>query len=90
MGEAWLRRWLFRCSLAVAATLIALIVIAPWLGGDDSLFGRLLHLFGHDLTVRRTGLAGAAGLGVTALVFFQPAGRPAHPPDRPPADVTGA
>jgi hypothetical protein len=85
MAEAWLRRWLFRCTLALAAGLAGLVAAAPWLGGDAAggRAARLLALFGHDVTLRRTGLACAAGLAVTACVFFQPAGRT-------PSDVSGA
>jgi hypothetical protein len=92
MAEAWLRRWLYRCTLALAAGLALLVVVAPWLGGDGSggVADRLLALFGHDTTLRRVGLASAAGLAVTARVFFQTPPRPARPPRRPPSDVTGA
>jgi hypothetical protein len=92
MAEAWLRRWLFRGSLAVAAGLAGLVIVAPWLGGDPngSAAARLLALFGHDTTLRRTGLACAAGLAVTARVFFQPAAGPPRPSRRPPSDGTAA
>jgi hypothetical protein len=92
MAEAWLRRWLFRGSLALAAGLVVLLVVAPWLGGDaaGNTLARLVALFGHDTTLRRTCLAAAVGLAVTACVFFQPVGRPARPPRRPPSDVAGA
>ena len=33
---------------------------------------RVLHLFAQDVTLRRTSLASAAGLVVTAYVFFPP------------------
>jgi hypothetical protein len=92
MAEAWLRRWLFRSSLALAAGMVVLLAAAPWLGGDaaGSTLARLMALFGHDTTLRRTCLAAAVGLAVTACVFFQPVGRPARPPRRPPSDVAGA
>ena len=92
MAEAWLRRWLFRGSQVLAAGLVALIVAAPWLGGDPNgnARARLVALFAHDTTLRRTGLAGAAGLAVTAWIFFQPAGRPVRPSRRPPSDSSGA
>jgi hypothetical protein len=92
MAEAWLRRWLFRFILALAAGLAVLVAIAPWLGGDKTggPLARLLALFGHDSTVRRTSLAGAAGLAVTAVIFFQPSGRSTRPSRRPPSDATGA
>jgi hypothetical protein len=92
MGETWLRRWLFRCSLALAASLAAFIAIAPWLGVDPApgLLGKLIALFGHDRTLRQAGLASAAGLAVTARVFFQPTGRPSRAPRRPPSDARNA
>jgi hypothetical protein len=92
MVEAWLRRWLFRGSILLAAGLAGLIAVAPWLGGDETggSLARLLALFGHDVTLRRTGLASAVGLLVTALIFFPSAGRPTRPPRRPRSDVTGA
>jgi hypothetical protein len=92
MAEAWLRRWLYRCTLALSAGLVVAVVVAPWLGGDESggVAARLLALFGHDATLRRTGLACAAGLAVTAQVFFRPPPRPARPTQRPPSDVAGA
>jgi hypothetical protein len=92
MAESWLRRWLFRGSLALAAGMVILLAAAPWLGGDaaGSTPARLIALFGHDTTLRRTCMAAAVGLVVTAFVFFQPVGRPARPPRRPPSDVAGA
>jgi hypothetical protein len=75
-----LSRWLWRClfwlTCGAAAALVLLVVLAPWLegwveGGSD--WGRLLGLFAQDATVRRTSLASAAGLVVTASVFFRPA-----------------
>lgn len=92
MAEAWLRRWLYRCTLALSAGLAVLVLAAPWLGGDESggAVARIVALFGHDVTLRRTGLASAAGLAVTAQVFFRTPSRPAPPARRPPPDVTGA
>jgi hypothetical protein len=84
MADAWLRRWLSRCSLGLAAGLVVLVLVAPWLGTDKrgGTLSKLLTLFGHDVTVRRTGLATAAGLAVTARVFFRPEERPPRPPRR--------
>jgi hypothetical protein len=92
MAEAWLRRWLFRGSLGLAAGMVVLVAVAPWLGGDAAggTTARLMALLGYDTTLRRTCLAAAVGLAVTACVFFQPVGRPARPPRRPPSDVAGA
>lgn len=80
--EDWLRRWLFRGTLAVAMALASLVAVAPWLGGDEegNERQRVLALFGRDTALRRTSLASAAGLIVTALVFFQPTARSPRPP----------
>jgi hypothetical protein len=85
MGDAWLRRWLFRGFLAVAAGLVGLLIVAPWLDTDtpEGIPARLVGLFGHDKALRRTCLAAAVGLAVTARVFFQTAGRPPRLPRRP-------
>ncbi len=71
----WAWRWLFRLTCAAAAALALLVVLAPWLEGwaePGSRWGRVLALFAQDATLRRTSLASAAGLVVTAYVFFLP------------------
>jgi hypothetical protein len=92
MAETWLRRWLFRVSLMVAAGLCVLIAVAPWLGGDEGggPTAKLLSLLGRDVTLRRTCLASAAGLAVTARIFFYSAGVPSRPTRRSRSDMTGA
>jgi hypothetical protein len=92
MAEAWLRRLLFWGNLALAAGLAALVLVTPWLSVDESsgTVAWLVARFGHDAALRRTCLATAVGLAVTACVFFQPARRSARPPRRPPSDVAGA
>ena len=73
------RRWLFRFTRALAVGLGALVAVAPWLdGAAPAGWSRVVELFGHDPAVRRTALASALGLLVTAHVFFQP-----------PSDVAG-
>ena len=74
-------RLLFAGACAAAVLLCAAVVAAPWLARGEAPGGRLLALFAHDEAVRRTSLAGAAGLVVTACVFFR-AGPP-RPPRRP-------
>ena len=62
---------LFAGTLLLALALGMLVVTAPWfLAGDPK--NRLLHLFAHDNTVRRTTVASSLGLAVTAFVFFRP------------------
>jgi hypothetical protein len=74
-------RLLFRLACAAAALLVAAVLAAPWLdtarraGGVSPLlpgWARLVALFAHDAALRRTSLASAAGLLVTACVFFRP------------------
>jgi hypothetical protein len=74
----WLARWLFRLTCAAAVALVLLVVVAPWLEGwaSDPSWARVLGLFAHDATLRRTSLASAVGLVVTAYVFFQGPGPP--------------
>ena len=69
--EVVLPHVLFAGTLLLAAALGMLVVMAPWLltGDADS---RLLLLFAHDSTVRRTCVASSLGLAVTAFVFFRP------------------
>jgi hypothetical protein len=73
MGKS---RWLFRLACGVALCLVLLVLTAPLLDtGNAEAEGwhRLVFLFAHDATLRRTCLASAVGLLVTACVFFQPA-----------------
>jgi hypothetical protein len=79
-------RWLFRLCFALATLLLALVLLAPLLdAGEPAPTGgrRILALFARDSALRRTSLASAAGLVVTACVFFLPASPPAPGPDGP-------
>jgi hypothetical protein len=74
----WLSRWLYGLSLSLAACLIFLVILAPF--GDDGVVrphggGRWVTLFARDATLRKTTVATALGLAVTACVFFRPAPR---------------
>ena len=76
-------RVLFCLGVSLAAMLVALVLLAPLapveeMGG----WGRIVALFGHDSSLRRTCLASAAGLVVTACVFFR-RGAPVMPSRRP-------
>jgi hypothetical protein len=66
-------RLLFLATVFLSALLVGLVVVAPWLDADSYLPGweRLLSVFAGDTLVRRTALASAAGLLVTAFVFFR-------------------
>lgn len=71
-GDNW-QPWLFAAAWLIAGMLGGLVIVTPFLTpGDTSLGGRLLGLFATDVTVRRTALASAIGLVVTACVFFRP------------------
>lgn len=76
-----LQRLLFFATLALAAALALLVPTAPLLHAAQP--DSVLHLFAEDVVVRRTALASALGLAVTAFVFFRPA-RPPRPDRRPP------
>jgi hypothetical protein len=67
-SSSWLPQLLFWLTAAAALLLIMLVLVAPWLGGES----RLVALFAHDATVRRTALGSAVGLLVTGCVFFRP------------------
>lgn len=91
--------WLFRLALSLAFLLIAVVLIAPWLDNEEQApegWRRALHLFAQDATLRRTSLASAVGIIVTACVFFRPPRTPSLPapeviePEPPPSDVVGA
>jgi hypothetical protein len=69
--DFWLPRLLFAATLGAAGMLAALVVAAPWLADSQP---SVLSLFAGDVVVRRTSLASAAGLVVTAYVFFRPGG----------------
>jgi hypothetical protein len=84
----------FCLSVVAALALLGLVWISPLLG---ELSPRWLYLFGHDALLQRTSLVSAAGLVVTAFVFFRPSRilRPAWRPPRrrprqPPHDMAGA
>jgi hypothetical protein len=66
--EAVVPRLLFGLACAVSAGLLGLVLLAPLLAAGPTWLG----LFAHDATVRRTAVASALGLLVTACVFFRP------------------
>jgi hypothetical protein len=93
----WMRRLpaaLFVLTVLLALALLGLVWFCPLLGDGAP---RWLRLFGHDELLRRTALVSAAGLLVTAFVFFRPPHltRPAWRPPRrnrrrPPHNMAGA
>ncbi len=70
--DFWLPRMLFALTVSVAILLAGLVCLAPWLAANEP--GGLLALFARDAVVRRTTLASAVGLLVTAYIFFRPGG----------------
>jgi hypothetical protein len=71
----WLPRWFFRMAVSAASGLLALVVLSPWLAPAEAPqegAGRFLALFARDAAVRRTAVAAALGLYVSAAVFFRP------------------
>jgi hypothetical protein len=90
----WLPRLLFRVTLVAAAGLLILVLGAPVLHPHVS--SRFVATFAQDSTLRRTALASAIGLTVTACVFFRSAPVPTRvaPKPRgklpPPPDLAGA
>ncbi len=96
-GRITWRRWrrrlpafLFTLCLALASGLTAVVIAAPFLDGvslPGEIPDRVLRLFARDVALRRTALASAAGLTVTAFIFFRP---PYGRPPRSPTDVVGA
>lgn len=87
--DFWLPRLLFLTTLGLGLALGAAIGLAPLLVSEDA--PRLLELLAGDILVRRTGLASALGLAVTAFVFFRPPGLLRSRKNRkPPGAIAGA
>jgi hypothetical protein len=79
-------RLFFWLALLTALVLLSLLLIAPLLDSADP----LLRLFARDPMVRRTALASALALLVTAWTFFRPAPAAAKPERPIPPPVIGA
>lgn len=90
----WLPRLLFAATLVCAGSLAVGVAAAPWLLGRLTRPTPALRLFAEDVAVRRTALASALGLSVTAFVFFRPppAAQPPKksPRNSPPGNIAGA
>jgi hypothetical protein len=75
--RALVQRLLFWLACAVSAGLVGLVLFAPLLADQTRPVPRWLILFARDAAVRRTAIASALGLVVTASIFFR------TPPDSP-------
>jgi hypothetical protein len=98
--STWFPRLLFRLTLALSTGLILMVFLAPLVdNGEPAPKGaaRVALVFARDPAMRRTAIAGALGLLVTACIFFRPP-RGARPPVRrakpprmpPPQNIAGA
>lgn len=95
----WLPRLLFLITVLLSLGLAAAVFISPLLGADEraGLWSDMRSMFAGDMTVRRTAVASAIGLMVTAWIFFRTratsdaghkSAKKAHRP--PPGNVAGA
>ncbi|HKB40657.1 MAG TPA: hypothetical protein VKD72_29800 [Gemmataceae bacterium] len=88
--RAFFQRVLFWLACAASAALIALVAFAPLLASPTRSAPRWLDLFAHDAAVRRTAVASALGLVVTASIFFRTPPRPLAKRKRDRPDTVGA
>ena len=72
LRDYWIPKALFTVTVLVGLVLALLVALLPFV--VDVLPERhpVLILFGEDTTVRRSALAAAVGLMITAFVFFRP------------------
>jgi hypothetical protein len=91
-------RLLFGLAFALSFLLIVLVILSPLVDNGDAQpagWAHVLALFARDPVTRRTAVASAVGLVVTACAFFRPPPRPAPRKRRrttapPPPSVAGA
>ena len=96
----WLPWLLFRLTLAAAGALILVMAISPVLDTADPEprgWQSFVSLFARDVAVRRTAIASAIGLAVTACIFFRSGSlarslwrKSSRRPPSPPTNVIGA
>jgi hypothetical protein len=68
----WLPRALFKITMALALMLGTTVLVAPFVARWNAARGsQVMQLFAHDATLRKTAVASACGLAVTACVFFR-------------------
>src|SRR5713101_5249107 len=71
----WLPWFLCRFFLLLAGLMVLLVLACPFLDDgrrNPSQGYRFVAAFARDLAVRRTAIASAVGLAVTAWIFFRP------------------
>lgn len=101
LAFVWLPRILFRLALGLAALVLGLVFLCPLLDNGEaqpSGWARIVALFARDAALRRTAVASALGLAVTACIFFRSPEPPGPPrprrgprtPPPPPPGVAGA
>ena len=98
LSPSWLPWLLFRLTIGLSIFLILLVFLCPWMdNGQVQARGwrQIVGLFAQDVTLRRTTLASALGLAVTACIFFRQPVLPARVPPRPrgqtpPSEMAGA
>lgn len=83
------RRLLFGLAVGAALLLLLFVLAAPWLDDGTHEAHDAVALFARDAALRRTSVASAVGLLVTACVFFRRRRLPS-PPRRPPSSNAGA
>jgi hypothetical protein len=71
LRTTWIPRFFFGITLLFGGGLIGAVALLPLLA-DRWTAPQPLHLFADDVVVRRSAIAGAVGLIVTAFVFFRP------------------
>src|SRR5947207_11550908 len=90
LRDYWLPLMLCVVTLLLAGLLLLLVLVLPLVAEHLPFSHRLIALFTDDPTVRRTCVAGAFGLIVTAFVFFRPnaaALSRKNAPKKPPRDT---
>lgn len=73
LRDVWIPGCCFIVTFGCALLLVGAVALIPWIAGESPEHP-LIAMYAHDLPVRRTSLAAAAGLTATAFVFFRPAG----------------
>ena len=87
LRDSWIPQILFAGALFVAGAILAVVIAMPYVLERLTFTHPLLVLFADDATVRRSSVAAAIGLIVTAFVFFRPSSAPPRKTAKRPADT---